>query len=192
LVTDFRVLRGSSTAPCGRYHAQAGLRPERGGDLILFLDFDGVLHPDPCSNPARLFERAPLLAETLTEFPEVCIVLSTSWRTSRTIDELVAPLPPLLRPRVIGVTPLFSEFDAPTHLMPYSRHAECVRWLLENRQYDRDWLALDDRPYWFAPYCELLVQCDPFIGFTEQVAARLRTALLRQRARLLQQIDALL
>ncbi len=160
--------------------------------MILFLDFDGVLHPDPCLCPDRLFERAPLLDATLAEFPEVSVVLSTSWRTCRSLDQLVEPLPAGLRERVIGATPVFSQFDAPTHLMPYSRHAECVRWLMDQDQHDRDWLALDDRAYWFAPYCEHLILCDPFLGLDERTAARLRSALERQRARMLRRVDALI
>jgi hypothetical protein len=158
--------------------------------VILFLDFDGVLHPDPCRDPARLFERAPLLDQVLQGFPEVGIVLSTSWRNALSMDQLAAALPIGLAQRMLGVTPVFAEFDAPLHLMPYSRHAECVRWLAENGQDDRDWIALDDRAYWFAPFCEFLVLCDPASGLTEAGAGRLRSALTRLRGRMLRRIDA--
>jgi len=56
--------------------------------MILFLDFDGVLHPDEVylvhgrpvlRDDGSLFMWAPLLAEALTPFPDVQIVLSTSW-----------------------------------------------------------------------------------------------------------------
>ena len=58
--------------------------------MILFLDFDGVLHPDPCFEEARLFENAPRLSAALAPYPEVAVVLSTSWRTQRTLAQLVA------------------------------------------------------------------------------------------------------
>jgi histidinol phosphatase-like enzyme len=61
------------------------------GTMILFLDFDGVLHEDPCFDEARLFECAPGLAQALEPFPEVRIVLSTSWRTDRTLAEMCSP-----------------------------------------------------------------------------------------------------
>ncbi|MCS7101444.1 MAG: hypothetical protein NZL99_07090, partial [Burkholderiaceae bacterium] len=44
--------------------------------------------------------------------------------------------------------------------------------------------ALDDRPAWFAPYCEHLIACDGRRGFDDEVAARLRAALTRTQARL--------
>lgn len=160
--------------------------------MILFLDFDGVLHPDPCPEAGRLFEHAPRLEQVLSDFPEVCVVLSTSWRTVRTIDDLVANLPAGLRLRVVGVTPTLANFQPPAHLVPYPRHAECVRWMQQRGQVERDWLALDDRSYWFAPYCENLIECHPGRGLTDDVVAYLRSALVRSRARLLKRIDALL
>ncbi len=114
--------------------------------MILFLDYDGVLHPDPCLNSRRLFENVPRLNASLEEFPEVCLVLSTSWRTMQGLKELMSPLPEGLQSRVLGTTPIFSSFTAPPHLMPYKRHAECVQWMVDNDQSDRDWFAVDDRP----------------------------------------------
>jgi hypothetical protein len=160
--------------------------------VILFLDFDGVLHPDPCRDARRLFEHAPRLAALLEAFPEVCVVLSTSWRNTRSIDELVAPLSAPLRARVIGVTPTFGEFVAPARLIPYRRHAECLQWLEAQGQADRPWLALDDRASLFEPYCEQLIECDSRRGFDAQVARRLRTALVCARERLLQRIDSVI
>ncbi|HXY22312.1 MAG TPA: HAD domain-containing protein, partial [Burkholderiaceae bacterium] len=72
--------------------------------MILFLDFDGVLHPDPCPDQSRLFENAARLADALQKFPEVGIVLSTSWRNVRPENELLDPLPASLRARVLGIT----------------------------------------------------------------------------------------
>lgn len=158
--------------------------------MILFLDFDGVLHPDPCQDAARLFEHAPRLADVLDDFPEVSIVLSTSWRASRTIDELVASLPARLGPRVIGATPHFNAFSAPRRLMPYPRQAECEKWLADNRAGERDWLALDDRAHWFEPYFEALIECDSTRGFDQFVERRLRSALIRARRQPLMDADS--
>ncbi|GAB4474919.1 MAG: HAD domain-containing protein [Burkholderiaceae bacterium] len=160
--------------------------------VILFLDFDGVLHPDPCREACRLFEHAPRLAALLESFPEVCVVLSTSWRNGRSIDDLVGPLAAPLRARVIGVTPTFGEFAAPARLVPYRRQAECRQWLVEQGQEDRPWLALDDRASLFEPYCDRLIQCDSQRGFDAAIARRLRTALVRERQRLLRQIDTVI
>ncbi len=160
--------------------------------MILFLDFDGVLHPDPCFDEARLFERAPSLAEVLDRYPEVSIVLSTSWRTQCTLNELNERLPQALRERVIDVTPPFAFGDAPSPLVPYRRHAECMQWLRASGDEQRPWLALDDRPTLFAPYCEQLIVCDPQHGIVETTLTRLDSALTRARQKSMQHVDALL
>lgn len=160
--------------------------------MILFLDFDGVLHPDPCRDARRLFEHAPRLAGLLEEFPEVCVVLSTSWRNRKSIDELVGPLVAPLRSRVIGVTPTFGGFVAPPRLVPYRRQAECLQWLAQQGQEDRPWFALDDRASWFEPYCERLIECDSRRGFDGHAARRLHAAFARERQRLLRRIDTVI
>ena len=46
--------------------------------MILFLDFDGVLHPEP-SLAKDAFCRLPLIEEILQDFPQVQIVVSSAW-----------------------------------------------------------------------------------------------------------------
>jgi hypothetical protein len=161
------------------------------GVLIVFLDFDGVLHPDPCRDD-ELFQQTPRLTRALAEFPEASVVLSTSWRTFVTFDRLVAPLDTDLRRRVLGVTPRFADISAPPALVPYRRQAECVQWLSDNGMNDAAWLALDDRASWFEPYCENLIVCDALCGFDENAAGRLRTGLLRARRQMTLALDEIL
>jgi hypothetical protein len=149
--------------------------------LVLFLDFDGVLHPDPCFDPLRLFEQLPRLEAVLAEFPETEIVLSTNWRSQRGPAQWSDLLGPNIAARVVGATPHFSSFAAPARLMPYPRHAECVQWLLNQEAVDREWIALDDRPSLFAPDCDRLIECDSAHGLGESGAGRLRFALMRAR-----------
>ncbi len=158
--------------------------------MILFLDFDGVLHPDPCFHERRLFERAPRLAAVLKEFPEVVIVLSTAWRSQRSLPELTAQLPASLKERVIGTTPEYSQITAPPHLRPYRRHAECLDWLQSKGESTAQWVALDDRPSLFAPLCEQLIVCNSTLGFNAATANRLHGALTRGRMRLAANVDA--
>jgi len=160
--------------------------------LILFLDYDGVLHPDPCPDTRRLFENARRLAKVLDAFPEVGIVLSTSWRNVHPENELLDPLPETLRARVLGITPKFSEFSATAALVPYRRQAECEQWLHTHEMADSQWWALDDRAYWFAPYCENLIRCDASCGFDERVSARLTSALTVARKRIAGGVDLIL
>jgi HAD domain in Swiss Army Knife RNA repair proteins len=159
--------------------------------LILFLDFDGVLHPDPCRDD-QLFQHAPRLSRMLDEFPEASVVLSTSWRTFLDFDQLVQPLEAELQRRVLGVTPRFGEIAPVRALVPYRRQAECVQWLADNGMDDAAWIALDDRPSWFEPYCENLIACDAMVGFNEEAASRLRTGLLRARRHMTLTLDEIL
>lgn len=85
---------------------------------VLYLDFDGVLHPADvrvtASEPLRprvyngtltdhpLFEHAPLLERVLAPFADVKIVLSTSWVRVLGYDYSVQQLPLALRQRVVG------------------------------------------------------------------------------------------
>jgi hypothetical protein len=171
----------------------AAIRPQFGtGFVIVFLDFDGVLHPDPCLDAARLFENAPRLVDTLSDFPEVVLVLSTAWRHSGTYEQLLVLLPEPLRPRIIGVTPNFSEFPTAAALIPYRRQAECMHWMRLNGVHDEAWLAVDDRPSEFTPYCENLIVCDPQSGFDATVSARLRSALQRHFQKRVRDVDLLI
>jgi len=158
--------------------------------MILFLDFDGVLHEDPCFDESRLFARAPGLAQALEPFPEVAIVLSTSWRTHWTLAEMSRPLPEALRQRVVDATPQISPSDVPAALRPYRRQAECSCWLRQHAREKSPWVALDDRPSLFAPYCEQLIVCDSNVGFVDATARRLHSALLRARFRRGMPVDA--
>ena len=152
--------------------------------MILFLDYDGVLHPDPCVEAKRLFENAKRLTNVLDRFPEVGVVLSTSWRNVRPDEELLDPLPDRLRQRILGRTPKFSDCSAVAARIPYRRHAECEQWLQTHHMSECAWWALDDRPDWFSPYCENLLECNSRVGFDERMAARLSSTLetARQRA----------
>jgi hypothetical protein len=187
-----------ATSPLHWVSADAGARtcqrdpddPADGGTMILFLDFDGVLHEDPCFDEARLFARAPDLVQALAPFPEVRIVLSTSWRSQRTVAELKQPLPEALNRRVIDATPLATSADTPAALRPFRRHAECATWLRAQGHEQTPWLALDDRPSLFAPHCEQLILCDSNIGFVDATARRLQAALLRGRFRRSQPVGA--
>lgn len=159
--------------------------------MIVFLDFDGVLHPDPCRDD-QLFEHSPRVARVLDEFPEASVVLSTSWRTFLGFDQLTHPLDESLRRRVIGVTPRFADCKPVPQLVPYRRQAECMQWLINNGMADSPWIALDDRPSWFEPYCEQLVACDALLGFDDAAAGRMRTGLLRARRQMTLALDEIL
>lgn len=56
--------------------------------MILFLDFDGVMHPDFAREKA-LFSATPLLWQVLEACPLVDVVFSTSWREIHPMSELI-------------------------------------------------------------------------------------------------------
>lgn len=81
--------------------------------MILFLDFDGVLHPGEVylrnGTPAldeqgELFMWAPILEEILADFPAVRVVLSTTWVVHLGFERARKRLPATLQRRVIGAT----------------------------------------------------------------------------------------
>ena len=81
--------------------------------MIIFLDFDGVLHPDAVyarSNKhlelkalGALFMHAPVLINALVPFPEAQIILSTSWVRMLLYGRTLKKMPDL-RKRVAGAT----------------------------------------------------------------------------------------
>lgn len=114
----------------------------------LYLDFDGILHPADVrmtkAEPLRprvyvrgvatdqpLFRYMPLLELLLAPYPELKIVLATSWVATLGFNFAVNRLSSALQERVIGATT-----PAPTRFESINRDAE-------SRGLTR-WLALDD------------------------------------------------
>lgn len=122
------------------------------GAVLLYLDFDGVMHPDDVwwhhnlgpylRSPAghALFENSHVLGELLDAFPEVRVVLSTSWVPQYGLAYATKQLPPELRQRVIGAT-----FHPRMDRMAFDA---IPRWLqvYQDAQKRRPsgWVAIDD------------------------------------------------
>lgn len=142
--------------------------------MILFLDFDGVLHPegdDHIVNDGTDFCLLPRLEALPREFPHVRIVISSSWREQLHYETLLKPFSNDIRARILGAKP-HSGFGLPP---PYrQREGEILAWLQIQDATDVPWVALDDA-YWQFEYCkDHLVVCDPFTGFDEKTRADLR------------------
>lgn len=146
--------------------------------MILFLDFDGVLHPVK-STIDDIFCRTPLLEEFLLyEMPDWKIVLSTSWREPHSLDELFDFLPESLHPRILGTTvndshPGPKEMDS-ILFQRYPRHAQVLYYLRERGLSEESWLALDDNASDFEPAAPQLVLCNPAHGITTEILMKLR------------------
>ncbi len=117
---------------------------------ILFLDYDGVLHPNEvyhyhkrgvvleCDEHA-LFEHAEALVDILEPHPQVSIVLSTSWVSVLGFDRTKDYLPGALQKRVRGAT-YHSAFngwwDSATRYQQIAGYVACHGL--------SDWIAVDD------------------------------------------------
>jgi len=126
--------------------------PAGAGEPVIYLDFDGVLHPEnvvfpPTKGPTllappphRMFQHVALLEQELAPFPDIMLVLSTSWVVRRGYAKTAKKLPATLRARVIGAT-YHSRMDKQLFLSS-PRGMQVSSDVL--RRKPRDWLALDD------------------------------------------------
>ncbi|QGZ56428.1 HAD domain-containing protein [Paraburkholderia acidiphila] len=162
--------------------------PRRRGAIVLYLDFDGVLHPEDvwrrpgygpyvATPPGHVvFEHAALLARCLEPYPELRIVLSTNWvRVFRSVRKTARRLPPELRRRVVGAT-LHGRME-PVWFRSVPRGVQV--WGDVCRRRPAAWLALDDDDVGWPAVCRgHLVHTDPVLGISDpavlaQLEARL-------------------
>lgn len=117
--------------------------------MILFLDFDGVLHPDAVylqkggpvlKTDGALFMWAEHLEEALDQRSDVEIILSTSWVRIRSFERARKALPSKLRALVTGAT-WHSQVDW-TEWSEFTRYQQ-IRFYLRRRA-NVEWLAIDD------------------------------------------------
>jgi hypothetical protein len=119
--------------------------------MIVFLDFEGVLHPNKVymtktgvvlrCDGHNLFEHAELLADLLEPYPDVRIVLSTSWVWGIGFDDARACLLERLQARIHGTTYDCESEDKNLWQM-YSRWFQIHQYVKQN--HIDDWLAIDD------------------------------------------------
>lgn len=142
--------------------------------MILFLDFDGVLHTAfNASSPKDDFKKLPLLEKWLRRHPEVNIVISSSWREVMSMASLKEIFSEDLRNRVIdtcSILPLSLELE-------FYRYEEIMSWI-KLQKYDGIWLALDDATHEFPPNFEKLVVCQKHRGIDRSVIRELTIKLM--------------
>ena len=142
----------------------------------LFLDFDGVLHPDRYSltnyDPDRVFKnnevfsQAPILAGLLTEYP--CqVIISSSWRFTHSLDEMKEKLPKGIAKNVVGVT-------GDAYVGAHPRYNEIKEYLMSRNKSLFSWRALDDSKIEFPNGCTDLILCDPNTGIASKQILELK------------------
>lgn len=143
----------------------------------MYLDYDGVLQDDAVywhpkrgifmSTPGRtLFEWVYILEELVEPFPDLRIILSTSWVRVRSYEFAKSKLPISLQQRVVGAT--FHnremqkiEFDHMSRWQQISSDAK--RRNLEN------WFAIDnDCRGWPEQFRDRLVLTNDRLGLSEE------------------------
>ena len=167
--------------------------PADEGCTTLFLDFDGVLHPDAVylvkgrpvlQAEGNLFMWASSLVVALEPFPTVSIVLSTSWARQLGYSRARKALPQSLRDRVVGATwhsaMRISQFNSSqwgaTWWDSASRYAQIARYVA--RAHLGSWVAIDDHGEdWAEQHVDNLILTDPTQGISSPQAL----ALLRAR-----------
>ncbi len=161
--------------------------PKFGGHLILFLDFDGVLHRDDdrFDNPFGFMDNFCEVIRDVDERNALSIVISSSWRTTHSLDEMVIHFPMDVALRIIGVTP---DLAAGDFHMPGIRQREIEAWMAASAPH-APWLAVDDRADGFDPGCPHLfhipwtdTQLEADIRAAAQPLSEAQTVALRTRA----------
>jgi len=135
--------------------------------MLLFLDLDGVLHPHIGYRPELLMCRLPILEDVLRASPSVEVVISSTWRMTRTLDELKSLFSLDIGPRIIGKTPNWRDIHEDMTYGTFQREAEIRAWLHAAGRAWESWIALDDQPSLYRPFCKNLILTNSATGLTQ-------------------------
>lgn len=151
--------------------------------MILFLDYDGVLHPNAAfrekgrpvlRGEGRLFMWTCHLEDVLVLHPQVDIVISSSWCRVFGFSRAKKFLPAALQQRVIGGTwhsamarSEFGGFRKPnTWWDSATRYEQIIRYVRRARL--EHWLAVDDNDEgWAEKDADRLILTDPNKGVSD-------------------------
>ncbi|WP_459568224.1 HAD domain-containing protein [Cupriavidus sp. 8B] len=168
--------------------------------MILFLDYDGVLHPDAAylvnGRPelhadGELFMWAPVLEGILRPYPDVRIVLSTSWVRVLGFSRARDYLSPELRARVIGATwhSAMRRHSEASHRVDeswfnaLSRYEQIARYIVRGGPRAANWIAVDDdADGWDERLRNRLVKTDEELGLSSLDAQEELRIVLRELA----------
>ena len=143
---------------------------------ICYCDFDGVAHDDAVywsahdgvhlRTPGRtLFEWLPILEELLAPYPDIKIVLSTSWVRVKGFDYAKRQLTTSLQSRVIGAT--FNNAETQKFDFDNMSRGEQICADVERRRPTR-WFALDNDERGWPGWChDQLIKTEDRLGLSD-------------------------
>ncbi|WP_363320866.1 HAD domain-containing protein [Ramlibacter sp.] len=122
---------------------------------LLFLDFDGVLHPVATKPGESLpFEWVPELSALLSEAPDVMIAVHSSWAERYPLDQMRDFLGPVGCRLIGAVNP--------------GAKSSSILLFLRSRPDVQAWLVIDDEAGEFPPdFPGPVVICDPARGISD-------------------------
>jgi len=123
---------------------------------VLFLDFDGVLHPT--THGSALLCQLPLL-ESALEGRDYSMVISSSWRFHMEMEDLEKHFSFSVQNKIVGVT-------GDAYIGAYARFHEINAYAMQNGI--TNWRALDDSYWEFPQGCSQLIRCNPNSGLTQR------------------------
>lgn len=149
---------------CERAMTALDAEKKRQQKSILFVDFDGVLHP---LNSGKTFTCAPALWQILECVPDLRVVVSSSWREHQSMERMTTLMTQgggeYLASRIVGKTPQVANTE---------RGKECEQWLRDNAMGAVKWAIIDDDPLLFNDYRNRVLFTDSHVGLTARSAQR--------------------
>lgn len=128
---------------------------------VLFVDFDGVLHPEFASRDTQMCFSKNFCAavRAVDETEQMPIVISSSWRIQTPLHRMRSFFDEDIAKRVVGSTPDFlPETKITEEWRPFvgpsmpARQREIEAWMSKNSPNGK-WLAIDDMPKMFSKDC---------------------------------------
>lgn len=146
------------------------------GSVVVFLDIDGVLHPD-MSPPEDEFSCVEAFERAVSPYREVDIVITGRKRLYMGLDRIRTKFSVEVASRIVGVTPdLSSEEDAA------DPELERTVWMSKNRSASpaqaRRWIAVGPlRAFSGEESVDHVLLVSPKVGFTDADGALLQGAI---------------
>lgn len=150
--------------------------------MILFLDFDGVLHleflpgltPEKVRANTEYWTHLPRMGALLREFPAIEVIISSAWRLRHPLVELRELFSPDIAARIIGVTPVLGMRE------DNRREKEILMWLKDAGRESEPFIAVDDWAPMFSDGWQHLFWVNPETVFDDEAASALRARLKKE------------